>query len=270
MRAGLANMLMPWGRAVVWADGHDAPVLAPRWFKVRLGPFRRRERDTRRYDRCFTTEGHVAGWQRVRVLATATVVDESLEDQRVGSSSTVVVRFSGLGDYLEPLLGQHELLDHRLRVMTRTNLLPAESEPFVGVHVRLGDYPTAWRLPVDWYEGVVSGLRAQLGWSFPVQIFSDGTEEELSPLLSLPDVVPAPGRSAVSDLLELSQAPCIIASASTFSAWAAFLRQAPTIWHPDRLMQSHDVALAWRSVEWDGRSPLPERLLSELETRLGG
>jgi hypothetical protein len=270
MRAGLANMLMPWGRAVVWADAHGAPVLAPRWFKVRLGPYRRRERDKRRYDRCFTSDGHVAGWRRTRVLATATLVDESFEDETVGSSSAVAVRFTGLDGYLEPLLGHHELLDQRLRGMTREDLLPAESGPFVGVHVRLGDYPTAWRQPVDWYEGVVLGLRAQLGRGFPVRIFSDGTDEELSPLMALRDAVRAPERSAVTDLIQLSQAQCIVASASTFSSWAGFLRQAPMIWHPDRRMRSHDDGYAWRSVEWDGRSSLPERVLAELDERLSG
>jgi hypothetical protein len=153
--------------------------------------------------------------------------------------------------------------------MTRQNLLPTEDEPFVGVHVRLGDYPTAWRQPAAWYESVVSGLRAQLGRDFPVRIYSDGTDEELSPLLALPAVVRAPGRPAVTDLLELSQAQCIVASASTFSAWAGFLRQAPMLWHPARLMRSHEDTREWRSLEWDAQTPLPSRLLNELDARLG-
>jgi hypothetical protein len=270
MRAGLANMLMPWGRAVVWADAHGASVLAPRWFKVRLGPYWRRERDKRRYDRCFTTEGHVSGWHRARALATATVIDAPPDDRALGSSSSIAVRFAGLDGYLEPMLGHHVLLEQRLRMMTRPALLPAEEEPFVGMHVRLGDYPTAWRQPVAWYEAVVSGLRARLGQVFPVRIYSDGTDEELSPLLALPAVFRTAGRSAVTDLLELSQAQCIVASASTFSAWAGFLRQAPIVWHPDRLMRSHEDVHAWRSLEWDARSPLPSRVLNELDGRLGG
>lgn len=268
MRAGLANMLMPWARAMLWGELHDAPVLAPRWFKLRLGPYRRKESDKRRYERCFTTENTVSGWQRASVLALAKIVDESDRAMPDGTRAPIAVRFSGLGEYLSPLLGHHRLLDERLRAMTRRELLPASGGEFVGVHVRLGDYPTKWRLPIDWYAKAIAAVAVGLGHDVPVRIYSDGSEEELSPLLRLPNVEWADRRPAVTDLLELSQAACIVASASTFSAWAGFLRQAPIIWYPGRTMRSHDDAHSGSCVEWDGDPPLPERLLAEMERRL--
>jgi hypothetical protein len=265
MRAGLANMLMPWGRAIVWAHENDAPALAPRWFKLRLGPYRRLESDKRRYERCFTTSGYVTGLERTAALMLGTRIPEGAELPRTGSPA--VVRFEGLGSYLDPLLSHHELLDHRLRQMTRPELLPPSDGDFVGVHVRLGDYPTAWRVPIEWYAEAVRELSAQLGRNVAVRVFSDGRNEELEPLLRLPDVTRAPERAAVTDMLELSQAACIVASPSTFSAWAGFLRQSPMLWPPGRSMRSHTNQNTWRSHEWDARSPLPERMLTEVARR---
>ena len=266
MRAGLGNMLMPWGRAIVWALGHNACVLAPRWFKMRVGPYRRREFDKRRYERSFTKTGYVTGVERLIVLARGTFVGEGAEPSRSGFPT--VVRFEGLGSFLDPLLGHHETLDRRLRQMTRPELLPPSDDDFVGVHVRMGDYPTAWRLPIEWYVDVVRELRTQLDTSIPVRIFSDGPDDELAPLLRLPDVIRRRDRAAVTDLLELSQAACIVPSASTFSAWAGFLRQAPMLWHPGRTMRSHHDDQMRKCLEWDTRSPLPESMLIEVARRL--
>jgi hypothetical protein len=179
------------------------------------------------------------------------------------------VRFSGLGEYLVPLIGRHDLLDERLRGMTRPDLLPRPDHAFIGVHVRRGDYPSAWRLPIEWYRDGVMSLRAELGRPVAVRVFSDGADGELLPLLDLPASGRAAG-AAITDLLELSQAACIVPSASTFSTWAGYLRQAPMVWLPGRSMRTHDDANLWRCVDWDGRSPLPERLLAEVDRRSMG
>ncbi|HEX3443111.1 MAG TPA: hypothetical protein VHS80_00220, partial [Chthoniobacterales bacterium] len=108
-------------------------------------------------------------------------------------------------------------------------------------HVRLGDYNPSpetpseanARLPMDWY---IAQLRSVLqAWpGIPIDLFSDGNDGELNELLQLPDVRRADHGDPVADLLAMTQARLLICSGSTFSAWAAFLGQMPTIWYPER------------------------------------
>jgi hypothetical protein len=61
----------------------------------------------------------------------------------------------------------------------------------------------------------------------PVVVCSDGTDDELQPLLALPGVVRSRSANALDDLRVLSRASLIVGSRSTFSAWGAFLGDVP-------------------------------------------
>lgn len=70
---------------------------------------------------------------------------------------------------------------------------------------------------------------------YPVQAFvvSDGIKGELEPLLKLGNVECVRSGCAISDLLILARSQVLLASgSSSFSAWASFLGQMPTISHP--------------------------------------
>jgi len=64
-----------------------------------------------------------------------------------------------------------------------------------------------------------------------VTVFSDGTDEQLAPVLSLPGVRRA--APAVVDLIRMSRARVLVTTGtSSFSAWAAYLGGMPTPWYP--------------------------------------
>jgi hypothetical protein len=272
-------MLAPWARCFLWCRDMDVQMLAPTWFKVRIGPYRRRESDKRRYDRLFTNAGYVHGPRRLALLATARRIEEGA-DLPTRGTRPAVVRFSGLGEFLGPAIGRSAEVAAELRRITRPEFLPPDrGERFVAMHVRAGDFTAAdeaklragefnMRLPLVWYVAVATQLRS----IFPfvsLRVFSDGSPAELAPILAVPGTKLVTGGSAITDLLDLSAAACLVASGSTFSSWAAFLGQVPSIWFPGQfrgsLMDNGD-----RGVEttWEPGDPIPERIIEEAIARL--
>ena len=104
-------------------------------------------------------------------------------------------------------------------------------------------------LPIEWYIQVLEAVRRHTGHAHRARVFSDGTEAELAPLLSLPGVQRVEYGSSIADMLALSRARLLIASGSTFSMWASFLHQAPTVWYPgkwqQRLHERDDTEFEW-------------------------
>jgi hypothetical protein len=108
------------------------------------------------------------------------------------------------------------------------------------VHVRLGDFAQVsdtklvaggrnnTRIPLSWYAHLVKKLRVRYP-QMPVSIFSDGTEQELAPLLESGATLYRSG-SDMTDLLAMSCASILVGSNSTYSRWAAFLGDMPSIW----------------------------------------
>jgi hypothetical protein len=123
--------------------------------------------------------------------------------------------------------------------------LMAPHEKSIVLHVRLGDFVApegesripsgAWctRMPLPWYQSAIAACRRTLGSDTPVRVFSDGSDDELRPLLSIPRVRRASFGTSIADLHALSTAHVFIASGgSTFSMWASYLGRMPVVWHP--------------------------------------
>lgn len=64
---------------------------------------------------------------------------------------------------------------------------------------------------------------------FRFLLFSDGTDEELRDLTSLPDVERVFFGNAIADIYAISKCCYMIGSDSTFSGWGAFLGQVPCV-----------------------------------------
>jgi hypothetical protein len=263
MRAGLGNMLYPWARCVLWCRSEQAEMLAPRWFKLRLGPYLRREADKRRYDRLFRSEGYVRGGKRALVLTTGDVQPEGAVGRPLSGWRPHIVRFQGLRDYFTPLLGAHDPIRTELTRITKPALRPTgNAGPFIAVHVRCGDFTDEMRQPIDWYVAAVRALRSELG-DVAVRLYSDGRPDELEPLLRCNNLVHVQGQSAITDMLEMANGKVVVASTSTFSMWGAFLGDRPSIWFPGRLWQ-RPTATQDRQVEWEGNSSLPSTFIEQL------
>lgn len=266
MKAGLGNMLVPWAKCTLWCKDHDAQMIAPYWGKLRIGPFLRFERDKRQYQFLFHHGDHIAGARRMILLALSRSLDESewqpeTDRNRDGS---LVVRFRNM-DRADSLAGRHREVAQALRRITRQQFLPCDrsDHPFVGIHVRSGDFRTASeselrtgahcrRIPIQWYVDTLLELRRSLGVSISATVFSDGDDAELSPLLDLANTTRYRDASAITEMLALSRASVVVASGSAFSMWGSYLGGAPTIWYPGQLFSMGRArGHAARDIEWD-------------------
>jgi hypothetical protein len=281
MKAGLGNMLIPWARCFLWCIDNNARMIAPHWTKLRIGPYLRRERDKRNYQRLFTSNQYIDGLLRLYLLATTKKCAFELYDGTVSSGRGITVLFSGM-DSFPSFIGRHAEIKQALTTMTKPEYLPRKADrPFIGVHVRLGDYPQAknpesapWtsRLPIDWYVAAVHEVRKTAGFGLDVILFSDGDDAELIPLLKLPAVSRSEDKESITDILALSQAAVIIGSCSSFSMWGAYLAQTFTVWHqgrcPGKIMEQQRSACY--ETEWMPGNMFPDRFRSGLVNLITG
>jgi hypothetical protein len=113
----------------------------------------------------------------------------------------------------------------------------------VAMHVRLGDFvaPTTLdsyqrrantSLPLAWFCNVADCLQGAFGDDWQLLLVSDGSPEQLQPLLDrhaciitadIPD-------GDCSDALALAGADLLVCSASSYSSLAAFLSDSPYLW----------------------------------------
>jgi hypothetical protein len=272
-QAGLGNTLFPWARAELFASDSGAQLLAPRWGRLRLGPYLRREPEKRRYSGFFHSATHVRGWARAWIRASGRHFSESegevARKLAAESARACVVDFEGLAGLFDSLATRAPLLRERLWAMTDPDLrstgLPAE-RPFVAMHVRRGDLTrqgfTPEQLlgvlqytPLSWFQSMVNASERLPEFSgFPILVFTDGSGEEIDPLLSMRGVSRSPRQAAIADLWMMSRSSLLFASGySTFGMWASFLGGMPTIYAPGKIQQ-----LVQRDREGSREVELPE------------
>lgn len=239
---GLGNLLLPWARAIVAARTRGLPILWPTWPQIKFGPVVRGERDVRFYSDLFARPaGYIGGPRKLAcLLGLRRVAEEELGDHQRSRSLVV---FRGLKDYFASLLSHRELVRRELVSISRPEHARFASleRRSIAVHVRLGDFTPppsldllrsgnqCFRIPLEWYVHAVESVRRHLS-DWEVEVFSDGSDDELGPLLSLKRAKRVSCGSALADMFALSRARVLVGSASTFSSWAAFLGGMPSIW----------------------------------------
>jgi hypothetical protein len=169
------------------------------------------------------------------------------------------------------LIGRHEEVIEELYRITRPEYWPfGLPHSYIGVHIRMGDFPLKsvvekqhyFRIPLEWYLGVISELRRNLGFNFPIVIFSDGTDDEITDILELGDVIRSPFTESITDLLAIAKSTVIITSRSSYSLFGAYLGQVPSIWYEGK-NEIYDFSYmptelnASLEIEW-----MPEELLT--------
>jgi len=239
---GLSNMLFTWARCLVVAHKYGLRRISPTW--PQLSPVRwlRREPDKRTYHDLFkVSPDEISGPMRLRLLATRPWVSESQLSKEITPGSIIVFRKHE--GFLAPAVPYWDIVRPELLRIVRPEhkrSLETGFAPEIAIHVRLGDFVHAdpsrgnTRIDLEWYIGILRQLREHLG-PLSVALFSDGTDEELAPLLNLAGVSRVTFGSSIADIIGLSCARIFIASGSTFSMWASYLGQMPTIWFPKRL-----------------------------------
>ncbi len=249
--AGLGNIMFTWARAAVFARDHDCQVIWPTWPSIKVGPYLRREADKRFYGDLFRNDGSSVGGikKMIKLLTCHRIAEEKKES--VTLEDEAIVEFTGFEGCFDSILYEYEFV----RQLIESNLHPRNRAPLqedyhdaVGIHVRLGDFSRvsvaeveAGRhdsaLPVEWYAHIVEQIRMHAGKQVPVYVFSDGTDEELKPLLALPGVQRKTYGTSIGDILGLSRFPLLVASGSSFSMWARYLGRANCICYTNQRKQ---------------------------------
>jgi hypothetical protein len=252
--AGIGNCLYVYFHAVVMARQANGRIIAPTWSSVKIGPLLRMERSLRRYGTMFRAHpDEVHGPMKAMRLASLWSGHTRLQ---LGTGQQLSVAPNGLTIIQATEFSFDGL--HQHRSMIRNRLLeilvaPPAAPPnwgagnYAAVHIRLGDFAPEqpdqiitgrvanMRISLTWYERVIRRVRSIFP-DLPVHIFSDGREQELAELLAVPGVSLRQEPTDIADLLALAQAKLLIGSNSTFSRWAAFLGDMPSIWLKTKLL----------------------------------
>jgi hypothetical protein len=281
-RSGLGHGLLAWARSFVWARDHRVPMLSPRWFQFRLGPYLRREPDKRRYDRLFRMDGYIQGLARWAYLVAGQRVDATQPSipSKGRRPRIVVFRNDHVNNtrFFRDIYGRHKEVREELWRITRPEHRPGPVEPFIGLHVRRGDFATVGdpqalqqgsnvRLPLQWFRDMLVEVRERLGYEMQARVFSDGDALSLRELLELPAVTLCPMRSAIHDIFLLSSAAMIIGSGSGFTMWASYLGQVPRISYPG---QRRERLLTDTAGELEPECVAASDIPAELARRLRG
>ncbi|MET3580441.1 hypothetical protein ABID19_003479 [Mesorhizobium robiniae] len=282
-RFGLGHSMLAWARCEIWCRKNNAQMLGPRWFRPRIGPYLRRERDKREYFRLFNNKGYVGEPWRTVLLATARKVSAEAAPSIAHDGGNTVVVFkntvaSNFEKHFHEVRGNGPVLYDAFRRITRKKYLPEDpASPFLAIHVRLGDFSRFdvnqveakthnQRLPIEWYCDSLVALREALGTSMPARVFSDGDDADLVPLLGLPNIRRANDAESVTHMLEMAQASVIIGAGSNFNLWAAFFGQVPRITYPNQAIVAVNDDPA-RETSFRGEAPLPDVFIKQVRTQ---
>jgi hypothetical protein len=278
---GLANCLFPWARCVVASERHELQRITSTWPQLCHRQWIRRDLDKRTYAGLIDERSAIHGGRKLRLLATQQRIEEQVFLSAPERFQDGIVWFSGIDRYFAPILNNHRAVRKSLMDATRpkhkVNLSSAPKRELF-VHVRYGDAVDAntpegralkihyhLRQPMSWFVHMVGEVRRHVG-EVPVRVFSDAKNDELRPLLTLPNVTRLTYGSSIADLLALSSANVLVASGSTFSMWASYLGRMPVIWPLSQKRQNLHGS-AWEyEVELD-HEPLPETVASLLQQR---
>lgn len=245
--SGLGNKLFVWARALVFARQHGLPLVVTGWCTPRWRALLKGE-DARIYWNYFTPWNELPASQRSQ----ARVVREPAFDAEPSCDATVYefsemphwkTCFEGLREHRE--LIRSELFGHLTAARRRE--IASVARPMICLQIRMGDFRAlkaheqfsqvgGVRTPLDYFRQWIEDLRAVQGSDLAVTIVSDGSAQELAPLLTLPNVTHTPGRSGLADLILMADSRLLVCSAgSTFSQWGGFLGDPVLIHHPDHM-----------------------------------
>ena len=260
--AGLGNILFPWATALVYAKKHDLKRIQTTWKNFKIGTFLRKERDKRMYFDLFTGKDGIGGFKKFFLL----------------NFSSKVKYFSRMDDLFEPFKNEQAFVKQELLKIINPYHLQKANEfdaSSIRVHIRMGDFENpeneqilrdgAWnyRLPMKWYFNIITKLREQT--NLPIYIFSDGNDEDLQEILQLKNCKREFFDSAISDMIALSKCKVLVSSSSTFSMWACFLGQMPTIWFPGQIRQEIVLEKNTFEGEIDYHDPLPNSIIETIK-----
>lgn len=235
--SGLGNLLFPWARAQLLARDHGFNLIEPTWPNLRVGSIVRREADLRFYYDLFEGQpGSIKGIAKLKLLALAPRMSEQTFKNTRQRKPGYLVMVTGLSNYFADIKHEQTFIAQTLLNITReqhkVGWRDRRLSDAIVLHIRRGDFNVGGiATPLAWYMRIVQSLRDHGERQRFIYVFSDGTDDELKPLLGLPGVARLGFYSSLADLLAMSRAKVLVGSRySTFSMWAAYLGGMPTLW----------------------------------------
>jgi hypothetical protein len=244
---GLGNCFYTYFHAVALAEKHGATLVAPPWFCLKIGPLLRGSASKRLYWRMFKPfAADIRGIRKFRTLLLSyrkrqvVKVGNVTEPALVAGATNFVVSDQFTFRGLHP---HRALIRERLLGIVKDRVPESHdwgSGNYIAVHVRLGDFAAVadtarinrgepnLQIPLSWYITLIAALRKRYA-DKEIYLFSDGGEGQLKPLIELGAKLYRSG-SDMTDLLAMAGASVLVGSNSTYSRWAAFLGDMPTIW----------------------------------------
>jgi hypothetical protein len=244
---GLGNCFYGYFHAVVLAEQANAAIVSPPWVSLKIGRLLRGDGGKRSYWGMFRPfPGEIGGLQKLFVLLSRYRKRRVVEISRSARPALVEGALNFVRNRKFTFEGLHP---HRQLIRDRLLAIINDSVPtdhcwgkgrYIAVHIRLGDFATVedpnvirngksnTRIPLSWYVNVVKALHKQYP-ARPIYVFSDGEQQELEPLVALGAKLYRSG-SDMTDLLAMSAASVLVGSNSTYSRWAVFLGNMPSIW----------------------------------------
>ncbi len=250
--AGLGNLLFIYAESLVYAQKNKAQLIWPTWPSLKIGPYMRRERDKRFYNDLFTNySSYMDGIRKLIILLTKQKI-HSTTLEKVASLEDKVVIFDTYKGSFENIREESKLIKEDLirnLCLKNRRALEYDFSHSVNIHIRLGDFTKAdyqrlrngaenVSIPLEWYKHIIEEVRQILGYVIQINVFSDGTDEELKEILDMPNVMRLSFGTSIADIIALSQSKLFICSGSTFSMWARYLGRTCTIAYPGQLKEA--------------------------------
>lgn len=244
---GLGNCFYNYFHAVVLAEKSGGTLIAPPWEALKIGPLLRGDASNRLYWGLFQSIAEeIKGAKKLFILLAQyrhrNIVE--IDGKRVNPLALGKLNFITSSLYTFKGLHEHrELIRNRLIMIVKDPLPPHHSwgkGNFIAAHIRLGDFSQVKdmdallsgkanvRIPLEWYMRVLKSLRKKYP-DMPIKLFSDGSDADLRPLTDMGATVFRSG-SDIQDLLMMSSASILVGARSTYSRWACFLGNMPSIW----------------------------------------
>ena len=257
---GIGTRLFPWARCALFSRFNNVGMLRPNWVKPRIGPIFRGGIDLNSYHRQILLMGlfekpliSLPYIHDIFMRLYSNQADEASNPftipQNINNNKNVIINFCGDNSRFKYLNGYDDIIKSELISITKSKWLDFTNtfaDVPIGINVRMGnDFRSpqsledhfkieATKTPIKWFVESLIAIREFLGFNATAYVVSDGSASDLRQLLSLPNTYFVRPGCAISDLLVLSKSKILIRSGgSTFTAWASFLGQMPTISHPD-------------------------------------
>jgi hypothetical protein len=262
---GLGNKLFPWALAKIFSEQNNVKMVNQTWISIRGAAVTRGGIDYSKILRKIYLMDNFCNEQSNNEVGIANVlfkkkclIDTLSEANNLKNLFEGVIVFSSRAEHnFFEMYGYQEFIKQKILAITKEKWKNLNiPEKFIGINIRSGnDFQSPGNIlsqhrktDMLWFVNSMNELRNR-NIKIPALIISDGSEFILKNFANIDNVYYLSNKSAISDLLVLMNASILLGSgASSFSAWAAFLSQAPYFSSPVTPFDKYQIPTPTKNV----------------------